>query len=77
VPIGSATAIAAFYREIMAARANVSEDEIGRFARVDGGIAQGLLFRETSGVQLPYDGHHIQIYLADFSGRRQGWETEA
>jgi len=68
VPIGCAGTIAAFYREIMAARANASEDKIGRFARVEAGIGQCLLFRETAGVQLPYDGHHIQIYAADFSG---------
>ena len=35
---------------------------------MDAGASQQLLFRETDAALPPYDGHHIQIYLADFSG---------
>jgi hypothetical protein len=32
------------------------------------GPAQELVYRETDAALLPYDGHHVQIYVADFSG---------
>ena len=32
------------------------------------GAWQTLVFTETSAELPPYDGHHIQIYVADFSG---------
>jgi len=67
-PPGSAAGIARFYREIMDAPASVQDDGAGRFARVASGADQVLLFRETDRAVPPYDGHHIQIYLNDFSG---------
>lgn len=39
-----------------------------RAARVQAGLDQTLVFRETTADIDPYDGHHIQIYVADFSG---------
>lgn len=68
VPVGAAAGIARFYREIMAAPATVVEDGGGRLARVAVGAGQEFLFRETDRPPAPYDGHHIQIYIADFSG---------
>jgi hypothetical protein len=67
-PPGTADAIARFYRQIIAAPARVTEDERGRHARVTVGPAQELVYRETADALAPYDGHHIQIYIADFSG---------
>lgn len=64
VPQGSAAGIARFYAEIMGAPASVENHS----ARVGVGRGQALLFSETSAEILPYDGHHIQIYIADFSG---------
>ena len=32
------------------------------------GDKQYWYFRETDKSELPYDGHHVQIYIADFSG---------
>jgi hypothetical protein len=67
VPVGTADGIARFYREIFRAPAECSEDAGGRVARVAVGIMQYLVYRETDR-QLPeYDGHHIQIYIANFS----------
>jgi catechol-2,3-dioxygenase len=63
VPPGSAEPIAAFYREIVGAPASVSN----RTAHVRAGWWQELVFRETDAPLEPYDGHHIQVYLADFS----------
>lgn len=68
VPGGSAGGIANFYRSIIATPAEVVEDAGGRCAKVAVGLGQHLLFRETDRALPPYDGHHIQVYVADFSG---------
>ncbi|HZO80399.1 MAG TPA: hypothetical protein VFB33_01800 [Candidatus Binataceae bacterium] len=68
VPAGSADGIVRFYREIIATPAHIAEDEPGRCARVGVGPGQELIFRETDCPLAPYDGHHIQVYVADFSG---------
>jgi len=68
VPTGTASGIARFYREILATPAEVAEDKEGRFARASVGHNQKFLYRETDRPLPAYDGHHIQLYLADFSG---------
>src|SRR6185437_7572129 len=68
VPTGTASGIARFSREILATPAEVSEDREGRFARPSVGHNQKFLYRETDRPLPAYDGHHIQLYLADFSG---------
>jgi hypothetical protein len=65
---GTSAGIARFYREIMSTPAGVGEDADGQFARASVGPGQHLIFRETDEAQPPYDGHHIAVYLADFSG---------
>ena len=65
---GSAARIARFYTDILAAPASVASDAGGAFARVPIGLGESLVFRETSRVLAPYDGHHVQIAVADFSG---------
>jgi hypothetical protein len=40
----------------------------GAAARVTVGPRQELVYRETTETLPPYDGHHLQIYIADFSG---------
>ncbi len=71
VPPKTAEGIARFYTEIMGTRAAFSEDQMGRCARVNSGVGQQLLFRETDRPLPDYDGHHIAIYIADFSGPYQ------
>ncbi len=68
VPPASADGIARFYREILAAAAQTAEDAEGRYARVAVGIEQHLIFHESERPLAHYDGHHVQIYIADFSG---------
>ena len=63
VPPGTVEGIARFYNEVMEAPASASK---GR-AVVRIGKHQKLLFTETKAKQPDYDGHHIQIYIADFS----------
>jgi hypothetical protein len=63
VPPGTTEGIARFYNEVMEAPATASK---GR-AVVRIGRHQKLLFTETKAKQPEYDGHHIQIYIADFS----------
>src|SRR4029453_874112 len=61
---GTSPRIAAFYREVLDAPARIE----GTAAVVTAGAGQSLRFRETDEPIAPYDGHHIQIYIADFSG---------
>ena len=71
VPMGTADGIARFYERVIRTSAAVEEDSNGRCARVRVGVNQDLLFRETDQPLAEYDGHHIQIYVADFSGPYQ------
>jgi hypothetical protein len=60
--------IARFYREMLSTQAEVAEDERGRFAWAGVGAGQRMIFRETDAAAPAFDGHHVAIYLADFSG---------
>ena len=68
VPRGSAEGIARFYRDVMRAPARA---EGGR-ASVDIGGSQRLYFTEGDAPLPEYDGHHIQVYIADFAAP-YGW----
>src|SRR6516164_8562395 len=65
VPAGTAKAICDFYPNIMGMPA---EFRNGGVASVTAGQNQHLLFRESDRAQGEYDGHHVQIYLTNFSG---------
>jgi hypothetical protein len=67
VPEGSAQAICAFYPKIMGMPAELWDGEAS-VAAVKTGRSQHLLFRESDRPLPDYDGHHVQIYIADFSG---------
>ena len=67
VPDGTAKGICAFYPEIMGIPAELKNGD-GTVARVKVGKDQYLQFRETDAPQADYDGHHVQIYITDFSG---------
>jgi hypothetical protein len=66
--LGTAPRIARFYAEVLASRAEVGNDAQGTFVRIPAGRAEAIVFRETGATLPPYDGHHIQIGVADFSG---------
>jgi hypothetical protein len=68
VPPGAAAGIARFYQRVMGAPATVAPEPDGVATRVRVGGRQALVFRETAVEIPPYDGHHIAVYLADFSG---------
>jgi len=67
VPVGTARGIAAFYPPIMGTPAAVTNGD-ATIARVQVGKDQHLHFRETDRPQGGFDGHHVQIYIANFSG---------
>ena len=67
VPVGNAKGICAFYPEIMGIPAELRNGD-GTMARVKMGKDQYLQFRETDAPQPEFDGHHVQIYITDFSG---------
>ena len=62
---GVADGIARFYREVFAAPARLIDN--GAAACVTVGPSQSLIFRESAERSPPYDGHHVAIYVADFS----------
>jgi hypothetical protein len=63
---GTAAGIARFYREVFGATADLID--AGKAARITVGPKQYFIFRETDAPEAPYDGHHVQIDVADFSG---------
>jgi len=65
---GDAAGVARFYATFLGAPASVGDDGAGVAARVRVGGVQALVFRETTEPQPAWDGHHIAIYIADFSG---------
>lgn len=65
---GNAPKIARFYREILGAPVHVEGNGHDAAARILVGYLQHLVYRETDRPIPAYDGHHVQIYVADFSG---------
>jgi hypothetical protein len=63
VPAGTSAGICRFYQQVMHCPASHSEFE----TRVKVGYNQELIFAESAEVS-SYDGHHIAVYVADFSG---------
>ncbi len=72
---GAADGIARFYREGLGAPSVVARHGGAVAARVTVGPQQELVFRETADPIPPYDGHHVQIYIANFSGPHR-WLAE-
>ena len=64
VPPGTTDGIGRFYRQVMGCASEVSNNT----ARIRMGVNQTLVYRETDKPIAAYDGHHIAIYVADFSG---------
>jgi len=68
VPRGAAKGIEKFYRKLFGARTRLEGNGSGPAAHVAVGQGQELVFRETDGPIRQFDGHHIQVYVQDFSG---------
>ena len=64
----AAEGICRFYRDAMQTPANVKRDRGAAVAHVRVGRCQTLHFRETPQPIPAYDGHHVAVYVADFSG---------
>jgi hypothetical protein len=64
---GRAAAIARFYDQVLGAPAATESAKHGTVTRVKIGRNQSLVFRETEQALSPYDGHHIAIYVGNFS----------
>jgi hypothetical protein len=67
VPAGTAKGICAFYPQIMGIPTELKNGD-ATVARAKVGKDQYLQFRETDRPQPDFDGHHVQIYITDFSG---------
>jgi predicted enzyme related to lactoylglutathione lyase len=69
IPAGTdLAAIAKFYTDIMGAIAGVGSDDRGPYTWANTSAESKVIYRETTASLPEYDGHHIQITLADFSG---------
>ena len=67
VPVGTAKGICAFYPQIVGIPTELKNGD-ATVARAKVGKDQYLQFRETEAPQPDFDGHHVQIYITDFSG---------
>jgi len=67
VPVGTAAGIARFYGDVIGARSRCETTRGAEVAVVLVGRGQQLFFRETTEKLPEYDGHHLQLYLVDFS----------
>ena len=81
VPPRAAGAIVNFYAKVLNAPAAVEVERGEKLGRVKIGQNQALVFRETDEPPVPYDGHHVAIYVANFSRaygflRERGLVTE-
>jgi hypothetical protein len=65
---GTMASIIEFYHAAFGAPGTVESDVAGLFGRVKIGRSQSLNFRETEEPVPSYDGHHIAVYVANFSG---------
>jgi len=65
---GTAAGIVKFYQQVMRAPATVIEDCGDAIAHISVGTRQWIDFRESDEDLLPYDGHHLAVYIANFSG---------
>jgi catechol 2,3-dioxygenase-like lactoylglutathione lyase family enzyme len=63
---GAAAGIARFYEAAFGVKVRLTPDKA--CATVPAGRDQTLVFRETAAEIPAYDGHHIAVYAADFSG---------
>jgi len=65
---GTMESIIGFYQTAFNAPVTVDNDAEGEHGRVSIGRCQWLNFRERATPNAPYDGHHIAVYVANFSG---------
>lgn len=66
VPTGSAPGIARFYEQVMGCPSHLKNS--GRLCEVSIGQHQSLRFVESKRSATHYDGHHIAVYVSNFSG---------
>jgi hypothetical protein len=64
---GAVPGILRFYQNVFGAPVAVENDAQGKYGRVEIGGYQALKFREVDRPIAPYDGHHVAVYVANFS----------
>ncbi|MYD43864.1 MAG: hypothetical protein F4W90_08230 [Gammaproteobacteria bacterium] len=67
VPVGTCEGIARFYNEVFDSPAHTIEDNGTKYAEVSMGYNQTFRFTETTEPIAAYDGHHVAIYVSNFS----------
>ena len=67
VPPDTVEGIARFYNEILDCPATAIDDDGSKRAEISMGVNQRLVFTETDEDIPEYDGHHLAIYVSNFS----------
>jgi hypothetical protein len=75
IPPGCAHRIAAFYQQAFNASVDVRDVDGSRQAVVSVGTRQQIIFAESPHADAQYDGHHIQVYVSNFS-QPHDWLSE-
>jgi len=75
VPPGTAPGIAKFYERVFECGVSLVPNGGSPTARVKVGPSQELRFKETTAPIPAYDGHHIAVYVSNFS-RNHDWLAE-
>jgi hypothetical protein len=81
VLLGTASGIGQFYKEVMQAPYTLTQDMHAATTKVKVGPSQCVIFRETNEEIPDYDGHHLAVSIANFSGphrwlKKHGLDTE-
>lgn len=76
VPSGCASGIGEFYEQCLRTPCRMSKGKDGPAVEVCAGPAQRIVYRETRQDIPQYDGHHIAIYVANFSGPYRALKTQ-
>ena len=64
---GTSDGIVGFYNQVFDTAASKVDDELGTYAKVSMGYNQVFRFIETDEEINEYDGHHVAIYVTNFS----------
>jgi len=64
---GKAVGIQQFYEQVFGTPGTVESANGSSIGRIRIGRNQSLIFRETEALIPPFDGHHIAVYVANFS----------
>ncbi len=76
VPAGAAPALARFWGDVLGAGVSAREGAVRVHAATAAPLPQHIDFVEQEGGGVPWDGHHVCLYVTDFEGAYRRCEAE-